>query len=138
MEISSNFTIGSVDQIVSKKGTSNSDMSMDDFLKILSASLENPSMSSEEGGNGSTDYMSQMIQFSTMDQLQSLTESLNTTMMMTQQQQALAMIGKKVTVTDDNKIVSGVVEKVSFSNGYATIFMDGKEYYLSNIQEVGE
>ena len=139
MDITSNFTIGSTEQLVSNKSQSNSDLSMDDFLQIMAAAIKMPAMS-EEGGSsgGSTDYMAQMIQFSTMEQLKDLTESLNTTMLMTQQQQALAMIGKTVTVTGEASIVTGVVDKVKFSNGFATVMIGGKDYYLNDIQSIGE
>ncbi|CZQ90233.1 flagellar hook capping FlgD N-terminal domain-containing protein [Trichococcus collinsii] len=139
MDITSNFTIGSTEQLVSNKSQSNSDLSMDDFLQIMAAAIKMPAMS-EEGGSsgGSTDYMTQMIQFSTMEQLKDLTESLNTTMLMTQQQQALAMIGKTVTVTGEASIVTGVVDKVKFSNGFATLMIGGKDYYLNDVQSIGE
>ncbi|MPM24434.1 hypothetical protein SDC9_70916 [bioreactor metagenome] len=139
MDITSNFTIGSTEQLVSNKSQSNSDLSMDDFLQIMAAAIKMPAMS-EEGGSssGSTDYMAQMIQFSTMEQLKDLTESLNTTMLMTQQQQALAMIGKTVTVTGEASIVTGVVDKVKFANGFATVMIGGKDYYLNDIQSIGE
>ena len=139
MDITSNFTIGSTEQLVSNKSQSNSDLSMDDFLQIMAAAIKMPAMS-EEGGSsgGSTDYMAQMIQFSTMEQLKDLTESLNTTMLMTQQQQALAMIGKTVSVTGAESILTGVVEKVKFSNGFATLMIGGKDYYLNDVQSIGE
>lgn len=139
MDITSNFTIGSTEQLVSNKSQSNSDLSMDDFLQIMAAAIKMPAMSEEGGGSGgSTDYMAQMIQFNTMEQLKDLTESLNTTMLMTQQQQALAMIGKTVTVTGEESIVTGVVDKVKFSNGFATLMIGGKDYYLNDIQSIGE
>jgi flagellar basal-body rod modification protein FlgD len=140
MDITSNFTIGSTEQLVSNKSQSNSDLSMDDFLQIMAAAIKMPAMSEEGGGSsgGSTDYMAQMIQFSTMEQLKDLTESMNTTMLMTQQQQALAMIGKNVTVTGEASIVTGVVDKVKFSNGFATLMIGGKDYYLNDIQSIGE
>lgn len=141
MDITPNFTIGSTEQLITNKSQSNSDLSMDDFLQIMAAAIKMPAMS-EEGGSsgGSTDYMAQMIQFSTMEQLKDLTESLNTTMLMTQQQQALAMIGKKVTVTGEGEasIVTGVVDKVKFANGYATVVIGGKDYYLNDVQSIGE
>jgi flagellar basal-body rod modification protein FlgD len=139
VDITSNFTIGSTEQLVSNKSQSNSDLSMDDFLQIMAAAIKMPAMS-EEGGSsgGSNDYMAQMIQFSTMEQLKDLTESLNTTMLMTQQQQALAMIGKTVSVTGAESILTGVVEKVKFSNGFATLMIGGKDYYLNDVQSIGE
>lgn len=139
MDITPNFTIGSTEQLLNNKTQSNSDLSMDDFLQIMAAAMKMPAMS-EEGGSsgGSNDYMAQMIQFSTMEQLKDLTESLNTTMLMTQQQQALAMIGKTVSVTGAESILTGVVEKVKFSNGFATLMIGGKDYYLNDVQSIGE
>lgn len=139
MEITPQFMIGSTDRISQTGKQSNSDMNRDDFLKIMAASLRMPSVSSEGGGSGdnSMDYMSQMIQFSTIEQLQTLTESVQTTLLMTQQQQAIGLIGKEVTVVQDGVIVTGTVEKTRFYNGYATLQIDGKDYYLSNVQEVG-
>ena len=139
MDITPNFTIGSMEQLLNNKTQSNSDLSMDDFLQIMAAAMKMPAMS-EEGGSsgGSNDYMAQMIQFSTMEQLKDLTESLNTTMLMTQQQQALAMIGKTVSVTGAESILTGVVEKVKFSNGFATLMIGGKDYYLNDVQSIGE
>jgi flagellar basal-body rod modification protein FlgD len=139
VDITPNFTIGSTEQLLNNKTQSNSDLSMDDFLQIMAAAMKMPAMS-EEGGSsgGSNDYMAQMIQFSTMEQLKDLTESLNTTMLMTQQQQALAMIGKTVSVTGAESILTGVVEKVKFSNGFATLMIGGKDYYLNDVQSIGE
>lgn len=137
MDITSRFMIGSTDQVINQKKRSNSDMNMEDFLKIMAASLKMPAVGSEGGGDNSMDYMSQMIQFSTMEQLQTLSSSLTATMMMTQQQQAISIVGKEVTVAQDGTVVTGIVEKARFQNGYATIQISGKGYYLSNVQEVG-
>ncbi|HJA89966.1 MAG TPA: flagellar basal body rod modification protein [Candidatus Jeotgalibaca merdavium] len=138
MEISQNFTIGSTAQVQAAAKTSNSDMNMEDFLKILAASLSMPSMGGSEGGSDqSMDYMSQMIQFSTIEQLQDLSTSLTTTMLMTQQQQALTMIGKEVTVVQDGERITGTVEKAKFLNGYATLHINGKDYYMNSVMEVG-
>ena len=139
MNISSNFMIGSTDQVINQKKQSNSEMNMEDFLKIMAASLKMPAVGSDGGGGGdnSMDYMSQMIQFSTMEQLQTLSSSLTATMMMTQQQQAISIVGKEVTVAQNGTVVTGTVEKARFHNGYATIQISGKDYYLSNVQEVG-
>lgn len=139
MEISPNFTIGSTERAIMKGKESNSDLNMDDFLKIMAASLRMPAMSSGEGGGGdsSTDFMAQMMQFTTMEQMQGITQSLTTSMLMTQQQQALTMIGKEATVIQDGRMVSGIVEKAKFFNGYATLQINGEDFYMSNVQEVG-
>lgn len=138
MEISPNFLIGSLENVKPQETKSRTDMGMDDFLQIMAASLRMPSMDSQGGGSdSSTDYMAQMIQYTTLEQLKDMTEAMQNTMLMTQQQQALSLIGKEVRVDTEAAAVTGLVEKVKFQQGYATIQIDGKEYPLSSIQEAG-
>ena len=114
------------------------DISMDDFLKILAASMSNPSMGgSDSSGGGSTDYISQLVQFTTLESLNELSETLTTSVILQQQQQAFSLINKQVTLMDGTETLSGTIEKVRFANGYATIVVNGKEYSMSAIQEIG-
>ena len=114
-----------------------SDISMDDFLKILAASMSNPSMGgSDSSGGGSTDYISQLVQFTTLESLNELSETLTTSVIL-QQQQAFSLINKQVTLMDGTETLSGTIEKVRFAHGYATIVVNGKEYSMSAIQEIG-
>ena len=117
-----------------------SDISMDDFLKILAASMSNPSMSadSSSSGSGGTDYISQLVQFTTLEQLNTLSDTLTTSTLIVQQQQAFQLIGKQVTMNGEEGNESGKVEKVRFQNGYATLVVNGTEYKMSALQEVGE
>ena len=48
------------------------------------------------------------------------------------------MTGKTVSVTGAESILTGVVEKVKFSNGFATLMIGGKDYYLNDVQSIGE
>lgn len=115
-----------------------SDISMDDFLKILAASMSNPSMGgSDSSDGGSTDYISQLVQFTTLESLNELSETLTTSVILQQQQQAFSLINKQVTLMDGIETLSGTIEKVRFANGYATIVVNGKEYSMSAIQEIG-
>lgn len=113
-----------------------SDISMDDFLKILAATMSNPSFSGDSSGGG-TDYISQLVQFTTLEQLNELSETVMTSVILQQQQQAFGLIGKEVTVLDNEEKITGIIEKVRFSNGYATIVVNGKEYTMSAIEEIG-
>ncbi|MBM7708061.1 flagellar basal body rod modification protein [Enterococcus lemanii] len=127
---------------VQRQKSDPSDISMDDFLKILSASMSNPTVmggdSGGSGGNAGTDYIGQFIQFTSLQQMKEIGDAMSTSLQMNQQQQAFDMIGRTVTVEDQEGQASGKVEKVKFVNGYATIVVSGKEYYMSAIQEVGE
>lgn len=123
-----------------RQKSSPSDISMDDFLKILAASMSNPTVmggDSGGGGNAGTDYVNQFIQFTSLQQITEIGDNLTTTIQMNQQQQAFEMIGREVTIADGEKKIYGEVEKVRFVDGYATVVVGGIEYYLSAVQEVG-
>lgn len=140
MKIPNESMIGSTKQVRTETQKSNGMISQEDFLRIIAAEISNPSFDGGEGGSGSkTDFMGQLIQMNMLDQMTELTTSIQSTMIMTQQQQALSMVGKYVTVAGHEEgMVSGVVDKVRFSNGFATIQIDGVEYSLGSIIEVGE
>lgn len=118
-----------------------SDISMDDFLKILAASMSNPTVMGGEsggGGNAGTDYIGQFIQFTSLQQMKEIGEGISTIVQMNQQQQAFEMIGRNVKIIDGEQTLTGKVEKVKFVDGYATVVVNGTEYYLSAVQEVGD
>ncbi|HIY57640.1 MAG TPA: flagellar basal body rod modification protein [Candidatus Tetragenococcus pullicola] len=118
-----------------------SEISMDDFLKILAASMSNPTVSaggsSEGGGNQGTDYISQFVQFTSLQQLKEIGDTMQYNLMMGQQQQAFSLIGKQVTIQENESEITGTVEKVRFINGFATLVVDGKEYNMASIKDVG-
>lgn len=103
-----------------------SDMDKNAFLKILSAELQNQDPS---GNNDSTQYVTQMSQFSTMEQLQ----NLNTTMTNFAHG---SLVGKGATmkVTDENgQPYTGVIRSVTTKAGKTTVSMevnvDGENQY---------
>lgn len=114
----------------------NNQLSVDDFLKIMAAEIQNQSPVGADGGGGSkTDYISQLAQFTTLEELSSISESIGALTMMTQQQHAFNLIGKEVTVHGEEEI-NGLVDKVKFQNGFAIVEVEGKDYHLSQISEV--
>ncbi|AQP54568.1 flagellar hook capping FlgD N-terminal domain-containing protein [Vagococcus penaei] len=123
-----------------KERSSGSDIKMDDFLKILAATMSNPSLGGESGSGGSnTDYISQLVQFTTLEQLKELGTNMEHTMLMAQQQQAITMIGQTVTLmTDDNQTVTGTIDGVKFLGGIPTIKVAGKNYLMSQITELAK
>lgn len=138
MQINDNFMIGSINQIKNTEKPDNMHIDQEGFLRIMAASISNPSMSGGGEGESQTDYLGQIAQFNMLDQLGQVTTTLQNTMLMTQQQQAINLVGKDVTLAgEDAQLVNGVVEKVRFSNGYATILVNGVEYGLNNLLEIG-
>lgn len=113
-------------------------LSMDDFLKILASSMSNPSMSGDgDSSSNGTDYVSQLAQFATLQEMNHMSEMMNNSLLLGQQQQAFNLMGKVVTVVDENgQEQHGTVAKVSFVGGNATLTIGGKEYEMGAVKEV--
>ncbi|MBT2731867.1 flagellar hook assembly protein [Carnobacterium sp. ISL-102] len=141
MDFPTDFMMGSINNSSSTE-KKNNELATEDFLQIMAASIKMPSMPGEEGssgGGGETDYLAQLAQFNTLDQLTTVSEMLNMNVVMTQQQQALGLLGKEVKVVGaESGFISGTVDKVKFDQGYATIQIGGKDYALNAILEVGD
>lgn len=138
-------TLGSASDIT--KSTSQNDaaknalgLSMDDFLKILATSMSNPSMTGGGDSNSSgTDYISQMAQFATLQELNNMSTMMNNSLLLGQQQQAFNLMGKDVTVVDEQgNEKQGRVDKVNFTGGIAKLTVNGTEYEMGAIKEVRE
>ena len=136
MEINKNSTVMNQG---STTPTTKKSLSIDDFLQIMAAEIKNQSPMGSEGGSGSnTDYISQLAQFTTLEQMSSMAESLSLLTFMGQQQQSFSMIGKEVKLLDGDKAVTGIVDKVRFLNGYTMLEVNGKDYNLGAVLEVGK
>lgn len=140
MNISNDFMIGAINRAQQSDIKDNTVLNQQDFLRILAAEISNPSFSEEGGGSGgNTDFMGPMLQMNLIDQITDLNTAMQNSMMITQQQQALTLVGKEVTVAGPTDgFVTGQVDKVRFSNGYASIQINGQNFNMSDIIEVGE
>ena len=137
MDIPSDFHIGSVKSLEPTKSKGN-EITTDDFLQIMAATMKMPAMpggSEGGGGSGETDQLTQLATFNMLDQLSQISEKMNSSLLMSQQQQAFSLMGKEVKVLDGEVFATGVVEKVRFDQGYATIQVNGKNFYLNDILE---
>jgi flagellar basal-body rod modification protein FlgD len=113
-------------------GKAASDLNIDDFFKLISAQLQNQSMFDTVDN---AQFMSQMVQFSTLSQINALTNAFQTNM-------AVSMIGKQVSVSttaeDGTKQMQvGQVEQVSFNAGVPYVCVNGEFYQMSDIQDIG-
>ncbi|MFT8724057.1 MAG: flagellar basal body rod modification protein [Liquorilactobacillus nagelii] len=122
--------------------SSNSTVSMSDFLKILSAEMSNPSIDDSDSSSGSSssssDYMTQLAQYESLNTVTEMNKTLTASVTVQQQQEALAMLGKKVTLTSSGSQITGKVDQVKFENGLATLVVNGTEYQLSSLNSVSE
>ena len=113
-------------------GKAASDLDINDFFKLISAQLQNQSMFD------TVDYavfMSQMVQFSTLSQMNTLTNAYQTNL-------AVSLIGKQVSVSaaaadGTPQLKVGQVEQVSFNGGVPYVYVNGGYHPLSEIQDIG-
>lgn len=139
MDISNDYMINAINSSQQQTVKDNTVLTQQDFLKILAAEISNPSFSGESGSSGQSDFMGPMLQMNLIDQMTELNNAMQHTMVMSHQQQALSLVGKEVTVAGSgDELVTGIVEKVRFSDGFASLQIAGVEYNLSSIVEVGE
>lgn len=122
------------------KKTTGSSLDVDDFLKLLVAQMENQDpMSGDSSGGGSssnTDYITQLAQFSMLQQLSSLNTDFTAS-------KAYGLIGKYVYLQDsssDSKpnsdLILGKVDGVTSKDGTYYLIVGGKEYDLADVQAV--
>ncbi len=113
-------------------GKAETDLNINDFFKLISAQLQNQSMFDTVDN---TQFMTQMVQFSTLSQISQLSSAFQSNM-------AVTLIGKQVSVasTGENgaqQMTVGQVEQVSFSGGVPYILVNGEFHQLSEIMDVG-
>lgn len=115
--------------------STNANMSIEDFYKIMSAQLkyQDPSNPAD-----STDMLNQMTQMAMISSI----ENMNT---MTQTTYAASMMGKEVTVAKveagTNKVIGeekGMVTGVNLTGREMTLWVNGKEYPLSRVVQIGK
>jgi len=109
-------------------------LGQDDFLKLLVAQ-----MTTQDPMNpmGNTEFIAQMAQFTSLEQSRTMANTMAT---MNQQQQVLQaneLIGRQVSLVDDNlNVVSGVVTGVVIGQDSPMIVVDGQGYSLASVVSV--
>lgn len=129
-----NNNVNNTQQYTDKKD--NASLDVDDFLRIMAAEISNQNPFGSEGGGSNTDYISQLAQFTTLEQLSSITESISLLTIMGQQQYSFSLMGKEVTLQGEEGQVTGIVDKVKFQNGFAILEVNGQDYGLGQLIEV--
>ncbi len=98
----------------------------DDFLKILVGELQNMDPMSQS--NDPTQSMTQMTQFSILEQISNLNTSQSALTAGAKQSEAISLLGKTVDYrAADGSDASGAVQKVDFaSDGSISLTIDGQ------------
>ena len=104
----------------------------DDFLKLLITQLSNqdPTSPMED-----TQFISQMAQFSSLEQMTNMNESFNKMAAMINSSQAKSTLGKTVEVDLGDTTSQGVVEATSFGAN-PQVMVNGMYYDLNKIKAV--
>jgi flagellar basal-body rod modification protein FlgD len=105
----------------------------DSFLQLLAVELQNQDPSDPVSN---TEYVAQMAQISTLQQLQSIYTNVSAS-------NAYSMIGRKViyettdSSTGNTLYYSGVVESVAVQNNNVYLYINGNEVSLGSVVGVG-
>lgn len=104
----------------------------DDFLKILITQLthQDPTEPMKD-----TEFVAQMAQFSTLEQMSNMNAEMAKVFNLISRSQAVAMLGRKVEITEGNVEITGIVEKVT-GGEYPQLFVDGRYYDYANVKSV--
>lgn len=105
-----------------------------DFLKLLVTQLKN-----QDPNNAvdQTQMLAQLAQFSSLEQMQNLNETLSAGQTFSQMTQSAALIGKTVTAgTDPSTAVTGVVQSVGVTNGVTTLHIGSQDVDALTVTQV--
>ena len=106
----------------------------DDFLKLLTAQLK---MQDPSSPTDMTQMTQQMTQFSIVEQLMSLNESMTAQKTATAQAQALSLLDKTVTwEAEDGSTRTGVVEHVAVAGGKPVLRIGDQEVDPGQVSSV--
>ncbi|MFA5527265.1 MAG: flagellar hook capping FlgD N-terminal domain-containing protein [Peptostreptococcales bacterium] len=100
------------------------------FFKILAAQLQ---YQDPLKGADNTEYIAQMAQFSTLEELQNLNNSFQQMMLRQDLTIAGQMIGNSAAVYSEGELIQGIVEGYIVADSGILIAIDGKEYPLERI-----
>ncbi|MEW6423394.1 MAG: flagellar hook capping FlgD N-terminal domain-containing protein [Bacillota bacterium] len=109
-------------------------LSKDAFLQLLVAQLKYQDPINPQG---SEDFVNQLVQLSTVEQLYNLSQGMNRLLELSQLSEAVSLVGRVATVKgNDESLLSGVVEKVGLAEGKIYLYIEGKAFELSQLTEV--
>jgi len=126
--VNSGFAVAPSDYNESKATGSAKNLGKDEFLNLLVTQLQyqdplNPS--------SDTEFIAQMAQFSSLEQMQNLNDSFST-------YKAYSLVGKNVEANVGLDIVEGYVESVRMVGNQAYAVIDGNSVAIDDIKKVND
>jgi flagellar basal-body rod modification protein FlgD len=116
----------------SAKGTN---LGKDDFLKLFVAQLQHQDPMNPTDDK---DFMGQMAQFSSLEQMTNVSSSLDQLTLTSQLTQGAALFGQQLTyqLDGDSQVESGTASAVRVENGKVLVTIGGTDVPLAAIQTV--
>ncbi len=104
----------------------------DDFLKILLTQLshQDPTQPMED-----RDFIAQMAQFSSLEQMTNMNEGLAKVAALVAKSQAVSLLGSTVEVATPDQTITGVVDEVT-NGDLPQLLVNGQYYDASQVQKV--
>lgn len=116
-----------------------SSLDKDAFLKLFIEQLKNQDPMNPQD---SSQFMSQMAQFSMLEQLTNINEEVAEGMSQLILSQGIAeasgLLGKQVSVETTDGSVSGPVEKITIDESGIKLLINGNSYDLESVTEISE
>jgi len=106
----------------------------DDFMKILIAQLTHQDPTDPRKD---TEFIAQMAQFSTLEQITSMTQDFNKLAGILSTSQALGLLGRTIELLDGENVITGVVEEVS-GRETPMLLVNGKYYDFERVEKIRE
>ena len=115
-----------------KGAKANAALDKNDFLKILITQLshQDPTQPMDDKA-----FVSQMAQFSSLEQMTNMSEGLTKVADLIARSQAVSLLGSAVEVSSGGATVSGIVEAVT-SGDFPQVLVNGQYYDFTQVQKV--
>ncbi len=116
-------------------GTQRGELGRQAFLRLLVTELRHQDPTNPMADK---EFISQMAQFSSLEQMQNMNESIQNLHNSSRATEAFALLGKRVdaVVSSSGETVSGVVSRVSYRNNEVRLIVNNRELQLSEINAV--
>ncbi|NLX92219.1 MAG: flagellar hook assembly protein FlgD [Firmicutes bacterium] len=115
----------------SKQKNSGMELGTDTFLKLLITQMRYQDPFS--GGQDMGEFMNQVAQFTMLERLLQLQQTMEASAQQQNYTQALNLLNKNVEINDNGFIVQGEVTAVRFVGGSPRVCVNGAEYTLDMI-----